>query len=133
MANSELLSFRTVMLQDMSDAIHADDAGGIREEKFTEIALDYLDEASETEGAVPCREIRENSIGNRVHKINAYAISEGHETIDLFITVFKGSTELGRIYADELKGAASLCTRFISNVLSNKLDGIEETAPVFDF
>ena len=40
---------------------------------------------------------------------------------------------MGRIYSDELKGAASLSLRFMTNLLSNKLDGIEETAPVYDF
>lgn len=132
-ANIDLNHFRNTLINEITDAVQNSDLGGIREEKFAELALEYLEEASETEGAVPCREIRENSIGNRVHKINGYAISEGHETVDLFITVFKGSTAIGRIYADELKGAVSLSTRFFSNVLNNKMEGIEETAPVFDF
>ena len=133
MENIELIRYRTDLLRDISDAVHADDAGGIREEKFTELVLEYLEEAGETEGAVPCREIRENSIGNRIHKINGYAISESHETIDLFITVFKGFADFSRIYTDELKTSARLCFRFLQNVLTGKMGGIEETAPVYDF
>lgn len=129
----DLSRFRTELLRDVYDSIHADDAGGIREEKFTELVLEYLEEAGETEGAIPCREIRENSIGNRIHKINGYAISESHETIDLFIAVFKGFDEIGRIYADDLKISSRLSTRFFQNVLMGKMEGIEETAPVYDF
>ena len=121
------------ILQDIADAIQADSTGGIREEKFVQLVLEYLDEAGETEGAVPCREIRENSIGNRIHKINGYALSEGYETVDLFIAAFKGITNIGRLYSEELKTAVNLSTRFLQNSLSNKMEGIEETAPVFDF
>ncbi|MEP5341048.1 MAG: AIPR family protein [Algibacter sp.] len=133
MNNLELVRFRAELLQDIVDDIRADESGGIKEEKFTEIALEFLEESGETEGARSCREIRENSIGNRIHKINGYALSEGFETIDLFITNFKGSAELKRIYADELKSSVSLSTRFIQNLLNEKMGAIEETAPVFDF
>lgn len=133
MEQNELSHFRTQLLQDITDAIDKDNTGGIREEKFTEFVLEYLEEAGDSEGAVPCREIRENSIGNRIHKINAYAISEGYETIDVFITVFKGSTDIGRLYSDDVRTAVSLSTRFLQNLLTGKIEGIEETAPVFDF
>lgn len=132
MKKDELTHFRSTIINDVTDAIDIDPAGGIREEKFTEIAFDYLEEAGETEGAVLCREIRENSIGKRIHKINGYALSEGNETVDLFITVFKGSDDIGRLYSDELKMAISLSTRFLQNLLAGKLGGIEETAPAFD-
>lgn len=133
MEQNELSHFRTQLLQDITDAIDKDNTGGIREEKFTEFVLEYLEEAGDTEGAVPCREIRENSMGNRIHKINAYAISEGYETIDVFITVFKGCTDIGRLYSDDVRTAISLSTRFLQNLLTRKIEGIEETAPVFDF
>lgn len=131
--NLELTRFRTEFLQEIKDSIIEDNEGGIKEEKFTESALEYLEESGETEGTRPCREIRENSIGNRIHKINGYAISEGYETIDLFITVYKGTTELVRLYSEELKRAVKLSTKFAQNLLNGKLEGIEETAPVFDF
>jgi len=130
---TDLTRFRHEMLQDLKDAILTDDSGGIREERFTQLALEYLEEAGETEGAIPCREIRESSIGKRIHKINGYALSEGYETIDLFITIFKGSADITRLYSDDLKTAASLATRFLQHLLSGKMEGIEETAPVFDF
>lgn len=133
MEKNELARFRTELLQDITDTIQTDNAGGIREEKFTDIVLEYLEEAGETEGAVPCREIRENSIGNRIHKINGYALSEGYETVDVFITVFKGNTDIGRLYSEELRTAVNLSTRFLQNILTGKMEGIEETAPVFDF
>ena len=131
--NIELVRFRTELINDIIDFIRHEEDGGIREEKFTELALEYLEEAGETEGARSCREIKENSIGNRLHKINGYAISEGYETIDLFITVYKGTTNLVRLYADDIKSAVNLSTRFLYNILGGKIEGIEETAPVFDF
>lgn len=133
MEDAKLNLFRTQLLEDVTDAILSEENGGISEEKFTEIALEYLEEAGETEGSVLCREIRENSIGKRIHKISGYAIREGYETIDLFITIFKGNKELNRIYADELKATFNLAARFWQNVWADKLRGIEETAPVNDF
>lgn len=133
MNQGKLEHFRTTVLNDITDNITSDNTGGIREEKFTEIAIEYLEDAIETEGAVLCREIRENSVGNRIHKINGYAISEGYETVDLFITIFKGYDNLGRLYTDDLKSAVNLSTRFLYNLLTGRMEGIEETAPVFDF
>lgn len=133
MNNLDLTRFRTELLQDIIDDIRSEDTGGIKEEKFTEVALEYLEEAGETEGARPCREIRENKIGKRLHKINGYAVSEGYETVDIFITNFKGTTDLTRIYSDELKSSISLSGRFVKTLLDGKIGDIEETAPVFDF
>lgn len=131
--NLELTRFRTELLQDIIDDIRSEDTGGIKEEKFTEVALEYLEEVGETEGARPCREIRENKIGKRLHKISGYAVSEGFETIDVFITNFKGVTDLTRIYSDELKSSINLSGRFVKTLLDGKIGEIEETAPVFDF
>ena len=133
MSNLDLTRFRTELLQDITDSIRSEETGGIKEEKFTEVALEYLEEAGETEGARPCREIRENKIGKRLHKINGYAVSEGFETIDIFITNFKGATDLTRIYSDELKSSINLSGRFVKTLVDGKIGDIEETAPVFDF
>lgn len=130
--NNLLIRFRNELLDEITEVIQNEDFGGIKEQKFTEAAMEYLEEAGETEGIVPCREIRENKIGNRIHKINGYAISGNHETIDLFIAIFNGYDDLGRIYSDDLKTTSSLATRFLHNLMNGALDGIEETAPVND-
>lgn len=130
--NNSLIRFRAELLDEITDAIQNEESGGIKELKFTELAMEYLEEAGETEGIVPCREIRENRIGNRIHKINGYAISGNHETIDLFITLFKGYDDIGRIYTDEFKTTINLATRFLNNLMNGALEGIEPTAPVND-
>lgn len=128
--NNLLIRFRTELLDEITEAVHNEDSGGIKEQKFTESAMEYLEEAGETAGTVPCREIRENKIGNRIHKINGYAVS--HNTVDLFITIFKGSDDAGRIYADEFKTTINLATRFVHNLLNGGFEGIADTAPVGD-
>ena len=105
----------------------------MKEEIFTELAINFLVEAQETENARECREIREDSIGRRLHKINGYALSENYETLDLFITIFRGTDEIPRIPTDEFKASLSQATRFLKNALNKYLDEIEETAPIFDF
>lgn len=130
--NNSLIRFRSELLDEITEAVQKEDSGGIKEQKFTESAMEYLEEAGETEGIVPCREIRESKIGNRIHKINGYAVSGNHETVDLFITIFNGYDNLGRVYSDEFRITSNLATRFLHNLVNGALDGIEDTAPVND-
>ena len=66
------------------------------EQIFTQTAVDLLADAGETENVRVAYD--ESSLGRKnQHKINAYSISENYETIDLFITIYKGTDEITRI------------------------------------
>ena len=43
--STDLNHFRTTLIDDITDAVQNSDSGGIREEKFTQLALEYLEDA----------------------------------------------------------------------------------------
>src|SRR3990167_10842887 len=68
------------------------------------------------------------------HKINAYSISENYETIDLFITIFKGGEEPERVAKDEVDTAAKRIANFFRKAkLKEYVNEIEESSQIFDF
>ncbi|MFY9310088.1 MAG: AIPR family protein [Bacteroidia bacterium] len=130
--NLELNKFYNNLRQDVLAAVNVEEDGGIQEEKFTEIVISYLEEAGETENARECRDIKEDKIGRKVHKVNGYALSENYENLDLFITIFKGTDTPEKIYKDEITAAVNQCTKFLKNGLNHYFEEIEETSPIFD-
>lgn len=130
--NLELNKFYTSLRQDVLAAVNAEEEGAIQEEKFTEVVISFLEEAGETENARECRDIKEDKLGRKVHKVNGYALSESHENLDLFVTLYKGTEVPDKIYKDEITGAVNQCTKFLKNGLNRYFEEIEETSPVFD-
>ncbi len=94
--NSELQKFYQSLIQDLKSEQISEEEGGILEQIFTQSAVDLLAEAGETENARLAHDERALGTKNQ-HKINAYSISDNYETIDLFITIFKGMDESARI------------------------------------
>lgn len=129
----DLISFRNEILYEVNALANSGEDGGITEEKFTELIIDILTTAQQTENARECREIREDSIGRRLHKINGYALSENYETLDLFVCLFNGGKEIPKFHSEDVKAVVSQSTRFLKSSLNGYLDEIEETAPIFDF
>ena len=88
-----LNKFYTSLMQDISAAQSTDEEGAISEQIFTQYAVDLLAAAGESENIVV--KYDEKGLGTpKQHKINAYAISENYETVDLFITIFNGTDEI---------------------------------------
>ena len=86
--NIELNKFYSSLMQDVAATQSTDDEGAISEQIFTQYAVDLLASAGESENIVV--KYDEKGLGTpKQHKINAYAISENYETVDLFITVYK--------------------------------------------
>lgn len=126
-------AFFIELTQDILAAIEADDAGGHREEVFTQKVIELLADAGETEDARECLDIKEDSIGRKVHKINGYAFNEPYETIDLFITIFRGGDIIEKIGKDEVLGAANQAKRFLNSAVKKHYIGdLEESSRIFD-
>jgi hypothetical protein len=111
----------------------AEEEGGNLEQIFTRTALDILTEAGETENAREAYD--EGQLGTKnQHKINAYAEPDNYETIDLFITVFKGTDQPQRIPKDEIDTAVKRISNFFRKAKYKEyVNEIEESSPIFDF
>jgi hypothetical protein len=131
--NSELKKFYLSLIQDLKSTQVSLEEGGILEQIFTQTAIDLMAEAGETENSRTAHD--EKALGTKnQHKINAYSISDNYETIDLFITVFKGTDEPERIAKEEIDTAAKRITNFFrKGIYKDYVNEIEESSPIFDF
>ncbi len=104
--NNELEKFYNSLVQDLKSEQLSEEEGGILEQVFTQYAVDLLADAGETENARTAHD--EKGLGTKnQHKINAYSIADNYETIDLFITIFKGTEKPERISKEEIDTAVS--------------------------
>lgn len=131
--NSELNRFYQNTLQEIKNLQVSRDEGGSMEELFTEWAVDLLAEAGETENVRVAYD--EKALGTKnQHKINAYSISDNYETIDLFITVFRGTDEPAKILKDEIDTSSKRIANFFrKGIYKDYVNEIEESSPIFDF
>ena len=131
--NSELNRFYQNTLQELKNIQVSRDEGGSMEELFAEWAVDLLAEAGETENVRVAYD--EKALGTKnQHKINAYSISDNYETIDLFITVYRGTDEVTKISKDEIDTASKRITNFFrKGIYKDYVNEIEESSPIFDF
>ena len=142
--NIELNKFYSSLMQDISAAQSTDDEGAISEQVFTQYAVDLLAAAGESENVVV--KYDEKGLGTpKQHKINAYAISENYETVDLFITLFNGTDEISKISNADIETASKRILNFFrkaiysienekSSYFKNEyVDEIEESSEIFQF
>jgi len=126
-------NFYTDLLQEIKSAQVSEEEGAVQEQIFTQIAIDLLAEAGETENARICFDRKEDKLGRTMHKLNGYALSENYETLDLFITVFKGIESPFTLTKQETESSNNQVERFFRNaVYKDYVNEIEESSEVFD-
>lgn len=129
----QLLNFYTDLRERVRSATETGEEGGVLEENFTEIVLnEYLAESGDTENARACADIRESSNGQRLHKINGYALSDNHENLDLFISVYRGFDEPQRLGSADVTLAFNQCRKFLNSAIKGHWEEMDESAPAYD-
>jgi hypothetical protein len=142
--NLELSKFYASLMQDIAAIQSTDEEGAVSEQVFTQQAVDLLAAAGESENIVVRYD--EKALGTpKQHKINAYAISENYETVDLFITIFTPTQEIARISNLEIETASKRILNFFRKAIysggderskyfkSDYVDEIEESSEIFQF
>lgn len=142
--NPELRKFFSSLMQDIAAIQSTDEEGAVSEQVFTQQAVDLLAAAGESENIVVRYD--EKALGSpKQHKINAYAISENYETVDLFITIFNATQEIARISNSEIETASKRILNFFRKAIysgiderskyfkSDYVDEIEESSEIFQF
>lgn len=142
--NIELNKFYSSLMQDIAATQSTDDEGAISEQVFTQYAVDLLVSGGESENVVV--KYDEKGLGTpKQHKINAYAISENYETVDLFITVYSGTDEITKVSSQEIETAAKRILNFFRKAIysledekvkyfkGEYVDEIEESSEIFQF
>ena len=130
---SEINKYYTSLLQDIRAMQDTAEDGANQEQLFTQIALEMLAEAGETENATPAYD--EKELGTKgQHKINGYAMSDNYETVDLFISIFQSAETPQRISKEEIDRAAKRIANFFRKAFYNDYaKDIDESSPIFQF
>lgn len=142
--NLEIIKFYTALMQEITAIQSTDEEGAISEQVFTQQAVDLLAASGESENIVV--KYDEKALGTpKQHKINAYAISENYETVDLFITIFSGTDEIAKISNPDIETASKRILNFFRKAIysavdektkyfkSDYVDEIEESSEIFQF
>lgn len=132
MEQLELNRFYTELLQDIRLEQLSNEEGGSLEQLFTSQAISLLSDGGET---ADVRVSFHESIAPRSrHKINAYAIADNYETLDLFVTVFKCTEEPLRVQKSDIDNSAKLLISFLKKADNKEYaKSLEESSEIFDF
>jgi len=127
----ELLKFYQNLTQDIRATQLSEEDGGNSEQIFTQIAVNCLADAGETENVSLAFD--KKAIGTKKqHQINAYSVSDNYETVDLFITVFKGTNEIETTTKSEIETAQKRISNFFNKCISKEyVNEIEESSEIF--
>lgn len=102
-----------------------------KENKFTEYVMEILAEAGETEGIRLCNYIKENKFENIQFKINGYALEEGYENIDIFISSYRDTNEIYRVAKVDFDKLIKWSTGFVNAALKGFLEDIEPSTEAY--
>ena len=127
----ELDQYVHELYHEVNAMAYSDDDGASKEDKFTEYIMETLAEADETEGIRLCPFMKENKNGNLDIKINGYAIEDGFESVDLFITHYVDSNEIFGLRKPDFDGLLKWSTKFINAALKGHLDDIEPSTEAY--
>ena len=127
----ELNLFIQNLYHEVQSLTYSDDEGDSKENKFTEYVMEVLANAGETEGVRLCSYIKENKFENIQFKINGYALEEGYENIDIFISHYIDTNELYRVSKVDFDKLIKWSTAFVNAGLKGYLDEIEPSSEAY--
>ena len=127
----ELEQYAREVYHEVNAMAYSDDDGASKEDKFTEYIMELLAEAGETDGIRLCPYIKENRFENIDFKINGYAIEDGFESVDLFITHYTDTNEIFSLRKPEFDGLLKWSTKFLNAALKGHLSDIEPSTEAY--
>jgi len=131
--NNELNKFYQSLMQEVSSRQLANEDGDTKEQTFTRYIVDMLSEAGETENAEIAFD--EKELGKKgQHKINAHAVTDNYETVDLFISIFEPSETIQTIAKTDIDRAATRITNYFrKSIYGDYANDVAESSPIFQF
>ena len=121
----ELEQFVHDLYHEVNSLAFSDVDGASKEEKFSEHIMNILAEAGETEGVKLCTFAKENRFENIELKINGYAIEDGYESVDLFITHYVDQNRIFDLKTSDFKSHVGWGTKFLNAALKGYEDEID--------
>jgi hypothetical protein len=114
--------------QEVLSRCNEEDSGHFREDKFTEVMIEYLAQANEVDEGDVC--YHKNAA--RGEKLNGFSLSGDGECADLFVACYRGATPPEPVPASEVNNHFRWLRRFLEASLKGSHKNLEESSPVFD-
>jgi len=130
--NIELQKFLTSLQEEVKAIFKTAEEGTTPEEVFTDIALSMLSDSGETENY---RLRYDEKVSKRgiEHKLNAYALSENYETLDLFITIYSEADKVQLVSKPDADKAIERLMKFFKNAAyKDYVSELDESSEVYD-
>ncbi|WP_335965415.1 AIPR family protein [Galbibacter sp. PAP.153] len=127
----ELGQYLRELHHEINSLAFAEEDGSSKEDKFTEFVMELLAEAGETEGIRLCHYEKENKWENIQFKINGYAIEEGYESLDIFISFYRDTNGFYRVGKPEFDKLIKWPMGFLNAALKGHLDDIEPSSEAY--
>lgn len=126
-----LIKYYQSLSQEIRATQLSDENGGSSEQIFTQIAINNLSDAGETENALLAFD--KKGVGTRnQHQINGYGFSDNYETLDLFITVYKGTESISTTSKSDVETAQKRISNFFQKCIKiDFVNEIEESSEIF--
>lgn len=130
--NKELNKFYTDIQEEVKSGLLSEEKGATPEQLFTEEALSILADSGETENYRVSYDEKVSKRGIE-HKINAYALYENYETLDLFITIYNSSDSIQTVTKPSIDKALDRLIKFFRvAAYGDYVKEIEESSEIFD-
>lgn len=129
--NIELYKFYQTLQQDIRSEQLTEEEGGTLEQLFTQYGAGFLAESGEAENIRVAYDEKILKSGVQ-HKVNAYAIADNYETLDLVITIYSGTQEISTVTKADIDKAAKRVSNFFKNAIyKDYVNEIEESSEIF--
>jgi hypothetical protein len=124
----DINQFAEEFRQEVLSQCDGDDSAHFREDKFTEVMIDYLKQANEVDDGDVCYHKHDT----RGEKLNGFSLSGDGECLDLFVCCFTGQVPPENVPNAEVKAHFKRLRRFLEAALDAPKRDFEESSPVFD-
>jgi len=112
--------------QEIISQSQVEDEEFFREDKFTEIMMEDLYEADETDNPSVCYH------RTRGIKVNGYSVSDNESCLDLFVSIYYGEGTLSNVSKTDINTAFKRVYTFFTKSLDGYYKYLEEASHVFD-
>lgn len=106
--------------------------GSLREDAFTELMLDYLTEANQTDAGEVCYYRSKGRRNVPATKLNAFSFSGDGATLDLFVCIYRGKGNSEPVPRSEVIEFFTLLRGFLERSLAGFHVDLEESHEVFE-
>lgn len=114
--------------QEVLSRCNEEESDHFREDKFTEVMIEYLTQANEIDEGEVCYH-KHNA---RSEKLNGFSLSGDGECADLFVSCYHGTVPPDSVPNSEINTHFRWLRRFFEAALSGAYRNMEESSPVFD-